>query len=241
MIPTRLGLSDTGFLFCPEVIARGHEAAQALPTPRLFSPDSGGLLPKTQARQGPAPGLGGIPQLVQPAHLDGGPTTGTAAAGAVLPRLRRAVSARRSQAPHQSHGGGPHRAPPRQLGQVHRPGQPPESVQAPSRPENGPGTGRGTARKVARLTRIPAGKLRLRLGARAGAEAHAQGKACGFLHMTRPKESFANGGVRPYAPSVARKCPRSGNRGCWGRMKYRFQRPGGGRDAAADRAGAGCE
>ena len=191
-------------MFCPDVIARGHEAAQALPAPRLLSPDPGGLLPKTQARQGPAPGLGGIPQLVQPVRLDGGAATGTAAAGAVLPRLRRPVSAWRSQAPHQGHGGGPHRAPPGQLGQVHRPGQPPEPVQAPSRPENGPGTGRGTAEKRARLTRIPAGKLRLRLGARAGAEAHAQGKACGFPHIPHPKKVL-RGGVQDRMPPRVRE------------------------------------
>ena len=49
------------------------------------------------------------------------------------------------------------------------------------------------------MTRIPAGKLRLRLGARAGAEAHAQGKACGFPH-TPTLRKFCGGKCKTVCP-----------------------------------------
>ena len=107
------------------------------------------------------------------------------------PRVRRAVSARRPQAPHQGHGGGPHRASPGQLGQVHRPGQPPEPVQAPSRPENGPGTGRKTAGKWPLIEADDAGK-------RGDAWAQAPGRGRPWARPGRPKASAPPPGVRKF-------------------------------------------
>ena len=67
------------------------------------------------------------------------------------------------------------------------------------------------------MTRIPAGKLRLRLGARAGAEAHAQGKACGFPHTPHPKKVL-RGEVQDRMPlRVRENVPDQETRGGWGR------------------------
>lgn len=134
-------------MFCLEVIAHGLKAAPALPAPGVLRTDPRGILPQAQAAKSASPVLGGISQLVQSAHLDGRPAPGAAAAGAVLPRMRRAVSARGSQASHPGRRGGPHRAAPGRLGQVCRPGQPPEPVQTLPRPQDGQRNGRRTAKK----------------------------------------------------------------------------------------------
>ena len=148
-----------------------------MPAPRMWGPDPGGVLPQAQATESAPPSLGGVPRLVQPAHLDGRPAPGAAPAGAVLPRVRRAVSARRSQAPHPGYGGGPHRPSPGGLGQVHRPGQPPELVQDLPRPQDGSGDGGGTAEKSWVILRPGWSELPGRLGA--GVPGYARPGECG--------------------------------------------------------------
>ena len=128
-------------LFCPEVIARGHEAAPTLPTSRVSGAHPRGLLSQAQAKAGRAPGLGGIPRLVQPARMDRRPAAGPAPAGALVPGV---CPAWRS---HPGHRGGPCHTPPGRLADVHRPGQPSEPVRALSQSEDRPGAGGRTQKK----------------------------------------------------------------------------------------------
>ena len=160
-----------------------------------------GYCPAHKPAKAPPPGLGGVPWLVQPARLDRRPAPGAAPAGAVLPRLRRAVSARRSQAPHLGHGGGPHRATPGRLGQVHRPSKPPEPVQVVPRPQNGQRTGRRAAKKSR-------GILNRLTATGRNAWARARGGGCARADAGRPKASNPpptlekfRGGVRKTAGS----------------------------------------
>lgn len=169
-------------MFCLEVIAHGTKTAPAMPAPGMRGSDPGEVLPQAQVPESAPSSLGGVPQLVQPAHLDGRSAPSTAPAGAVLPRVCRAVSARRSQTPHPGHGGGSHRPSPRRLGQVHRPGQPPEPVQDLPRPQDGQRTGRRTAKKSR-------GILNRLTATGRNAWARARGGGCARADAGRPKAS----------------------------------------------------
>lgn len=134
------------FLFCPEVIARGLKAAQAMQTAGVRRADKLWVLRRAQAGQSAAARERSVAQLVLPGHLDRTAPAGAVDVAAVLLRLPGDGSAGENQ----SNRGRPHRPAPGGLGVVYRPSQPPEFVQTPSRPENGTGTGR-KAQKISGL------------------------------------------------------------------------------------------
>lgn len=180
------------FLFCPEVIARGHEAAQALPAPRMRGADQGRILPETQAKAGrPAP-VRPVAQLVQPAHLDGGPSAWPAAPGTLLPGVRPA------RHPHAGHRRGPCAGSPGRLGAVHRPGQSPEPVPLLPQPQDHAGVVAKPEGKFRRWQTVSGPALGA--GARSGC-AGGRGREilANFLHPPPGAKKFRRDGVRPQA------------------------------------------
>ena len=133
--------AGAGFLFCPEVIARGHKATPPLQVSWLLRAGAWRLLPGSPA-QGPGQTRRGCQSLaLDVRHGDLAPAPGRAAPpGAVVPGVRGQGH------PAAGHGRGPHPAASGRLGDLRRPWQSPEPLPQLSQPQDGGGNAGEIAR-----------------------------------------------------------------------------------------------
>lgn len=170
--------------------AHGKESITPLPETRLPGADPGWLVREAQAgAQAAAPqDQRDLSRLVLEAHLDQASPAGPAGSGAILPGLRRQGDS------DQGGCGGPRGSISWGLGSVRQPIQPPEPVQVPPRPEDGPGAGGRAQKSGSNLTANPAGSYVRAADARAclsaDAQAGAQGGEAADLPPT-PKKFWA--------------------------------------------------
>lgn len=155
--------------FVMEVIALGAKTAEAMQTRGVRRAHAGGLVSKAQA---PARSQGEcrISRLVCAADMDAEAAPGTALAGTVLPRVRKAGTA------DAGYGRRPHQAVSRRLGAVCQRDKPPKPLQTLSRPQDRRRTDGKTERKTREFRAM---SLRPRSGAcRGGAHtAHPHARA----------------------------------------------------------------
>lgn len=170
MTTRAVGCRGLGAFVLPEVIAHGPEAAQAVRHPGCAALTREGYCPKHKPQKAPRRSRRSI-------------TAGTACLSG-RDDLRPAQLLREPFCRECAKRGDRiwatvvdhHQAAPGELAAVHRPGQPPEPVQVPSRPEDSARTGRGKAKKrrnfvtVFRREATPAHR---RAGGHPGADARA--------------------------------------------------------------------